>query len=125
MSFFSIKIRAITTGIASYFAAATAFAQDCTNGGANCLGNPLNPSFSSIPNFIAGALRVMVELALPVLTLMIVYSGFLFVFARGNQEALSKAKSNLLYVIIGAILILGAWVIATLISGTVMQLTNG
>ena len=125
MNPFSAKIRVIITGIATYFIAATAFAQDCASNGSNCLGNPLNPSFSSIPNFIAGALRVMVELALPVLTLMIVYSGFLFVFARGNQEKLSTAKNNLMYVIIGAILILGAWVIATLISGTVMQLTNG
>lgn len=88
------------------------------------LGNPLDPSFSTIPNFIAGALRVLVMLALPILTLMIVYSGFLFVFARGNQEALSKAKVNLLYVLIGSTLILGAWVIASMISGTVSQLTG-
>ena len=89
------------------------------------LNNPLNPTFSSIPNFIAGALKVLVMVALPIISLFIVYSGFLFVAAQGNEEKLSKAKSNLMYVIIGAILILGAWVIATLIGGTVSQLMTG
>jgi hypothetical protein len=119
MKKFSHKIKAMSIGIASYAVAQVALAAGDT------LGNPLNPSFSSIPEFIAGALRVMVMLALPILTLMIVYSGFLFVFARGNEEGLSKAKTNITYVLIGATLILGAWVIATLISGTVTQLTNG
>ena len=88
------------------------------------LQNPLNSDFSSIPSFIAGALKVMVEVALPIISLYIVYSGFLFVVAQGNEEAISKAKRNFLYVIIGATLILGAWVIATLIGGTVTQITG-
>jgi hypothetical protein len=89
------------------------------------LQNPLNPSFSDIPKFIAGALKVMVTVALPIISLFIVYSGFLFLTAQGSDEKLSKAKTNFLYVIIGAILILGAWVIANLIGGTVTQLTSG
>lgn len=82
--------------------------------------NPLG--VSSIAEFIALALRVMVMVALPIISLFIVYSGFLFVSAQGNEEKLNKAKMNLLYVIIGSILILGAWVIATMIGGTVTQL---
>jgi hypothetical protein len=56
---------------------------------------------------------------------MIVVAGFQFVLAQGNEEALGKAKRNFMYVVLGATLILGAWVIATLIGGTVNQLTNG
>lgn len=89
------------------------------------LQNPLNSQFSSIPNFIAGFLKVLVMVALPIISLMIVVAGFQFVLAQGNEEKLSKAKNNFLYVLIGSILILGAWVIATLIGGTVNQLTNG
>ncbi len=88
------------------------------------LQNPLNSSFSSIPNFIAGALKVMVMVALPIIALFLVYAGFLFVSARGNSEQIDKAKKNFFYVIIGAILILGAWVIATLIGGTITQLVG-
>lgn len=88
------------------------------------LQNPLNPQFSSIPNFIAGALKVLVMVALPIISLFIVYSGFLFIKAQGNTENLARAKQNFLYVILGSVLILGAWVIATLIGGTVSQLTG-
>ncbi len=86
------------------------------------LENPLNPQFSSVPAFIAGALKVLVIVALPIITLFIVLAGFMFVFARGNEQKISEARKNFVYVIIGALLILGAWLIATLIGGTVTQL---
>lgn len=84
------------------------------------LENPLN--FNSINDFIAGALQILVMVALPFVTLFIVYAGFLFVTAQGNEEKLSKAKWNFFYVIIGSLLLLGAWALATLIGGTVEQL---
>lgn len=87
--------------------------------------NPLNSTFSSIPAFIAGALRILVMVGLPIISLFIVYSGFMFLMAQGNPSKISEAKNNFVYVIIGAILILGAWVIATLIGGTVSQLMTG
>lgn len=88
------------------------------------LENPLNPAFSSIPAFIEGVLRVFVTVALPIITLFIVISGFMFVWALGKPEALKTARRNFFYVIIGSILILGAWVLATLIGGTVTQLVG-
>jgi len=89
------------------------------------LKSPLSAEFNSISSFIAGALKILVMVSLPIISLFIVYSGFLFVAAQGSEEGLSKAKENFKYVIIGAILILGAWVIATLIGGTVTELTRG
>lgn len=87
------------------------------------LQNPLN--FCSIPDFLAGALKALAIIALPIISLFIVISGFLFLTAQGNEQKLSKAKMNFLYVVIGALLILGAWIIATLIAGTVNQLVSG
>ena len=105
-------------GGAAFFAASTALAQ---SGGFE---NPLNSQFSSIPGFIAGALRVLVIVALPIITLFIVVAGFMFVLALGNESKLTNAKKNFFYVIIGALLILGAWIIATLIAGTVNQIVG-
>jgi hypothetical protein len=76
---------------------------------------------NNIQDFIAAFLRAVVQISLPILTLFIVYAGFKFVFARGNPGRLDEAKKNFLYVILGAILILGAWVLATLISTTATQ----
>lgn len=84
------------------------------------LENPLR--FSSLERFIEGVLQAVVMVALPIIVAFIVYAGFKYIFARGNPGEISKAHANFTYVIIGTILILGAWVLATLIGGTVTQL---
>ncbi|MFZ2719319.1 MAG: TrbC/VirB2 family protein [Minisyncoccia bacterium] len=84
------------------------------------LENPLK--FTSIQKFVEGVLQAIVMIALPIITIFIVYAGFLFIAARGNESKLSNAKHNFQYVIIGTIMILSAWVLATLIGGTVTQL---
>ena len=52
----------------------------------------------------------------------IVYSGFLFVTARGSEDKLKTAKRALLYSVIGTAILLGAWVIAEVIASTINQL---
>ncbi|MDO8482124.1 MAG: hypothetical protein Q7S75_03520 [bacterium] len=91
---------------------------------AGLLQNPLNKAFSTIPDFIAGVLKVVVIIALPIIALFIVVAGFRFIFAQGKEGALTEAKKNFMYVVIGALLIMGAWVLATLIAGTVTQLVG-
>jgi hypothetical protein len=76
---------------------------------------------NNIQSFIAAFLKAIVQISLPILTLFIVYAGFKFVFARGKPEGITEAKRNFLYVILGAVLILGAWVLASLISTTASQ----
>ena len=111
------EILLIITNLAVMFFATIASAQTGLN-------NPLNSNFSSIPAFIAGALKALAMIALPIITLFLVISGFLFVTAQGNQQKLETAKKNFYFVIIGALLILGAWILATLIAGTISQLTR-
>lgn len=84
-----------------------------------------NPTkFPTVEKLIEGVLRAVVYIAMPVIALFMVYAGFLFVKARGSSDGITKARENFLYVVIGAILILGAWVFATLIGGTVSQLVG-
>lgn len=81
-----------------------------------------NPAKSqNIQSFIQSFLIAVVQISLPILTLFFVYAGFQFVFARGNKQKLADAKRNFLFVVLGAILILGAWVLATLIASTATQ----
>jgi hypothetical protein len=86
------------------------------------LNSPLNSAISTIPALIAGFLKALVMVALPIISLFIVYTGFLFVKARGNPGELATAKRNFFYVMIGAVLILAAWLIANLLGNTVAQL---
>jgi hypothetical protein len=83
--------------------------------------NPI-PSITSIPVLIQTLLEGMLTIGIPVVALAIIYSGFLFVFARGNSEKLGKAKDSLLYTVIGAAILLGAWSLAKMIKVTVLAL---
>jgi hypothetical protein len=97
-------------------------------GGTNITNTIVNPLGSdgpqNIPDFIAKLLDIVVIIGIPIVTLAIIYAGFLFVQAQGNPEALKKAKSTLLYTLIGATLLLGAFVIAAAIGSTVDDITS-
>ena len=82
--------------------------------------NPIKAN--NINELLLAILQGAIQLGIPVIALAIIYSGFLFVEARGNSEKLGKAKSALLYTLIGAAILLGAWTIAQLISDTILQI---
>ncbi len=86
--------------------------------------NPLATNgINTIQDFIRIALQGAVRIGLPVVALAIIYCGFLFVSAQGNPGEIEKAKSALLYTLIGAALLIGAWAIAIFISETVRTLS--
>lgn len=83
--------------------------------------NPL-PKVDSLNGLIKSLLNLVVMIGIPIVTLAIIYVGFLFVLAQGNSEKLKAAKQALLTTLIGAALILGSWVLAQAINETVKQL---
>ena len=85
--------------------------------------NPVT-GFDNLPDLIVALLNIVMLIMTPIVGVMLMYTGFLFVTAGGDLAKLTKARSNLLYVIIGAAIILGAKVIATAIQGTVSSLTS-
>jgi hypothetical protein len=85
--------------------------------------NPLD-STHTIPELIQKILEGALKVGIPLLALAIIYSGFLFVVARGKSEKLEKAKDSLLYTIIGGAILLGAWAIAKMIQSTVLDITS-
>jgi hypothetical protein len=86
-------------------------------GGKLC--NPLGDTATDVPTFIKTLLTGLLQIGIPIVALAVIYSGFLFVEARGNSEKLTKAKDALLYTLIGAAILLGSWAIAQMISATV------
>ncbi len=90
----------------------------CNISGKIC--NPIHED--TITGFLKTVLEAVLKLGIPVVALAVIYSGFLFVKARGNPEEITKAKDALLYTLIGAAILLGSWAIAELISSTVRSL---
>ncbi|MCD8494867.1 MAG: pilin [Candidatus Pacebacteria bacterium] len=86
------------------------------------LKNPLEGSVDSIPSLVSTILNIALLIAVPLVALAIIYSGFLFIAAQGDPNKLKEAKQTFLYVIIGGALVLGAVIIANAIAGTINQL---
>lgn len=84
--------------------------------------NPLGDNIQTIPDFIKIVIMAVLYVGVPIVALAIIYTGFLFISAQGNSEKLTKAKKALLYTLIGAVLLLGAFVIANAIQGTVNEI---
>ncbi len=84
--------------------------------------NPLGNSVSDIPSFIVKIISFVLTIGVPIVTLAIIYSGFLFVTAQGNSEKLKSAKKTLLYTLVGAALLLGSLAIAEAIKGTIKEI---
>lgn len=84
------------------------------------LDNPL--IFNSIPEFITAVLDIVLIIVVPLIAVFVMYAGFLFVSAQGNEAQITKAKSVLLWTMIGAAVALGAKILSAAIQGTINSL---
>ena len=84
------------------------------------LTNPIK--YDNIPDVIRQLIKIVFTIGIPLVALAIIYAGFMLVTAGGNQEKIKKGKQALLAAVIGGAILLGAWVIAEAIQGTVDQL---
>ena len=81
--------------------------------------NPLQSA--TLEDFLLAILNVVVYIMYPIIVLMIVYTGFLFVSAQGNPAKLQEARRALIWTVIGALVILGSKALALAIKGTVQS----
>lgn len=86
------------------------------------LQNPIK--YDDFYAFVEAVLSVAVEILFPFVVLAFIWSGFLFVRAQGKPEDIEKAKSAILWSIVGAFILLGAWGFAQIIGTTVSTLTE-
>ena len=83
----------------------------------NAINNPIGPSNMDINQLVVELLKIVAQLGAIVCVFFIIYAGFLFVKARGNEAEVTKAKSVLLWSVVGAAVLLGASAIAEVIKG--------
>lgn len=82
--------------------------------------NPLRAS--TIQEFLLQIIQILIVFATPVIVVFIMYAGFLFVTARGNESQISDAKHALTWAVVGGVVLLGAQMIITVIQSTVTAL---
>ena len=81
------------------------------------LQNPLGNK--TLMQFMEAILDVIIIFAVPIIVFFIIYAGFLYVTARGNETTIGQAHRALTYAVIGGVLILGAQVLLVVIKGTI------
>lgn len=88
------------------------------------LTNPLAGNIDSIPALVKSLLNIVMIIGTPLVALAIIFAGFSLVMAQGNPEKLQKGRSALLWAVVGGAILLGSYVLAQAIGGTVEQLTG-
>lgn len=89
------------------------------------LDSPIKDKNTTLTSFIGDILdKIVLPIGAVVVVIFIIYSGFLFVVAQGNESKLEKAKTTLLWTIIGAAVLLGSWAIAQVVQSTINELRS-
>ncbi len=84
------------------------------------LTNPIKAT--NLNAFFQSLISVCIEMGTIIAALSIMYGGFLYVTAQGDEEKIGKAYKTLTWSLVGTGVLLGARVIMTAIQGTINQL---
>lgn len=91
-----------------------------SGGGGIELPNPIKSNtFADLVQKIA---KVVTAVGIPLVAIFLIFSGFLFVTAQGNEEQLKRAKTTFFWAIVGGAIVIGAYAIATAIVNFAIKL---
>ena len=82
--------------------------------------NPIK--FDKLTSFFLEIVNVVIQYGALLIVFFIVFAGFKFVTAQGNSEQVSEARKMLTWIVVGAFVLLGVYVIRAAICGTIGQL---
>ena len=92
-----------------------------SSGGGNVNLNPLK-GVNTIWDLLKNIFTALIDIALPIAVLMLVYSGYLFVTAMGDEKQVNSAKENFKWTLIGIAVLLGARALVDLVQQTIGNL---
>jgi hypothetical protein len=81
----------------------------------------LDSSGNDLEKKIANIVSVSLSLIGIIFLILMLHSGFLWMTAKGDKNAVEKAKENIKTALIGIIIILGAYAITQLITGLITK----
>ncbi len=84
------------------------------------LTNPIQAT--NLNAFFQSLISICIQMGTIIAALAIMYGGFLYVTAQGDEEKIGKAYKTLTWSLVGTGVLLGARVIMTAIQGTINQL---
>lgn len=89
--------------------------------GEETIPNPLTNT-ATLEGLLEAFLHAVVQIGAVFLVLALVWVGFKFTQAQGNEEKIKEARHALFWVVIGGLILLGAELIAQIVAATAEQL---
>ena len=112
----------ITYSVVFLIPLSNVFAHEGGGTGGSGLNNPL-VGVNNLGDLAVKILDAVVKVGGYVAVAFIIYSGFLFVKAQGNEKELEDAKRTFFYTIIGVMILLGAKAISLGVAETIKAIT--
>lgn len=81
-------------------------------------------SENTLPNTVGNIIKALLSLLGIIFMSYIVYAGYLWMMARGNEEQLTKAKAIIRGSIIGLIIVLAAYAITQFVLVSILEATG-
>ena len=82
--------------------------------------NPIK--YPNLTAFFLEIVNTVIQYGALLIVLFIVFAGFKFITAQGNSDKVSEARQMLTWIVVGAFVLLGVYVIRAAICGTIGQL---
>ncbi len=76
----------------------------------------------TVPEFLLALVRLVTLITAPLIVLFIIYAGWLFVTAAGDEGQRTKARHALLWTLIGAGVLIGALILGEILKETINSL---
>jgi hypothetical protein len=112
-------ILSITIVLVLVLSATTVFAQGLQDAGktAQTVATKAGVSQSNVEDVVGTGLNAALSLVGLIFLILMVYAGYLWMTARGEEEPIKKAQKIIIGSVIGLVLILSAYAITTFITG--------
>ena len=79
----------------------------------------------ALPKLIGGFIKQAIGLLGIILVVLIIYAGFLWMTAAGNEDKVKKAKAILTNAVVGMVLIFAAYAVTDFVIGALIKGTSG
>ena len=89
-----------------------------TPSGTFTIQNPLSASNSTIGGIVQTAAQIFAYVVVLIGVLALIWTGLQYVLAQGNSEKLTKLKSQLLWIVVGIAIVIGARIIISVVINT-------
>ena len=92
-----------------------------TSGGTFYLQNPLSSQFTTVGGLVGGFIQIFVYLVVLFAVVMIIYVGLRLVLAQGDTKQIQERKDQLLMLVIGLAIVIGARIIVQVVISTLQS----